>query len=156
MKKINVLITLLFVVTIATAQKSISEKEDHNRRAMVSAAASSFENSEVSISWTLGNTLFTLSEAISTEISSNIINLNVSIKAFPNPTQDYLIISNKAEKKEALKMLAFDLNRKLLFQKNMTQERTEISLQYLPSALYEIKILNSKNQLVKSFKIIKY
>ena len=155
MKSINFFIAIFFITSIATAQKTNSPKEDYQNRSRVSPAGASFQNTEVTITWTLGDTLFTLSEDSSNDIPSDIIDLGLSIKAYPNPTYDYLIISKNGKPEESLKIMVFNLNQKKLLSQPMLTRQTEISLRHLPSALYEIKILNSKNQLVKSFKIIK-
>ena len=155
MKAIRFLIAIFFITSIATAQKTISQIEDYKNSSTISAAGSSFQNDEISINWTLGDTLYILSEDNISEVSPEIIDLNFIVRAYPNPTKDKLIISQEDENLELLNVIIYDLNGKKLLQKSMSQSKTEISLKYLPSALYEIKILNSKNQFVKSFKIIK-
>ena len=155
MKKINFIVAVFFISSIATAQKTISPKEDYKNRSMVSAAGSSFQNEEASISWTLGNTLYTLSEDNTEEIPSELIDLNLRIKAYPNPTKNNLIITCNAVIKESLNIVVFDISGKELLQKGMSQKKNLLSLEHLPSALYVIKIINSKDQLVKTFKILK-
>ena len=155
MKAIRFMIAIFFITSIATAQKTISQIEEYKNSSTISAAGSSFQNDEISINWTLGDTLYILSEDNISEVSPEIIDLNFIVRAYPNPTKDKLIISQEDENVELLNVIIYDLNGKKLLQKSMNLSKTEISLKYLPSALYEIKILNSKNQFLKSFKIIK-
>jgi len=155
MKKINIIVALFFITTIATAQKTISQKEDYNNLSVVSPAGSSFQNEETSISWTLGNTLFTLSEDNTTEIPAELVALNLSIKTYPNPTKGNLIIECNTVIQESLNIVVFDASGKELLQSGMSKKINLLSLGHLPSALYVIKIINSKDQLVKTFKILK-
>ena len=155
MKNIKLFILLLLITNFATAQQKISQKEDYKNRSTVSAAGDSFENSEMSISWTLGDTLFILNEDTSEEIPEEILELSRSVRAYPNPAREYLSISYDAVYREPLNVYVYDLNGKKLFQSQITQKSNEIPLKHLATALYEIKITTTNNQLVKSFKIIK-
>ena len=155
MKKTILLVALFFISITVTAQKTITPKEDYKNIYVVSPSGSSFQNEEVSISWTLGNTLYTLSEENNEEIPSYLIDLNLSIKAYPNPTKNNLIITCNIIIEESLNIIVFDVSGKELLQKVMVQKKSTLSLEHLPSALYLIKIVNSKDQLVKTFKILK-
>ncbi len=156
MKSTKLFILLLFIATFATAQEKTSPKEDYKNRSAVSAAGDSFENSEMSISWTLGDTLFILNEDTLEEFPQEILELSRSVRAYPNPAREYLSISYDAVNREPLNVSVYDLNGKKLFQSKITQKTNEIPLKHLATALYEIKITTTKNQLVKSFKIIKH
>ena len=155
MKKTTIIVAIFFISSIVTAQKTILSKEDYKNRSVVSPAGSSFQNAETSITWTLGNTLYTLSEDNSEEIPSELIDLNLSIKAYPNPTNNYLIITCNTVIKESFNIVVFDSSGKKLLQKAMSQNKNLLNLEHLPSAFYVIRIINSKEQLIKTFKILK-
>ena len=155
MKKLNIIVAIFFISSIVTAQKTILPKEDYNNKSVVSPAGSTFQNAETSITWTLGDTLYTLSEYNSEEIPSELIDLNLSIKAYPNPTKNHLIITCNTEMKESFNIVVFDSSGKKLFKKRMSQNKNLLNLEHLPSAFYVIRIMNSKEQLIKTFKILK-
>lgn len=156
MKRIFFIAVIFFITCHTTAQKSISYKEDYKNRSVVSSAGASFQNDVVSISWTLGDALFTLSEDNTEEIPSDMLELSRSIKAYPNPTNDNLFIINSTENVESLYIYIYDLAGKIILHKKTTSLSTVLNLQHLTSALYLIKILNSNSQVVKSSKILKY
>lgn len=155
MKKLTLITAIFFISGIAHSQNTNSQLEDFNNITVVSPASSSFQNEEISISWTLGNTLYTLSESNTLDVPAELDYLNLIIKAYPNPTKSNLIIESNTLINESLNIVLFDVNGRKLKEKRMSEKINILSLKHLPSALYVIKIVNSKNQLIKTFKIVK-
>lgn len=154
MKTISIAVVFLLFNGLALAQKDFAVKEKYKNLSVVSPASASFEFSNGSISWTLGDALIHLKVGDSDIISTE--NLDFDIVAYPNPTSDKIKIGHNSKIKENFSVTIYDLNGRTLITKQLTEQENEINMEYLPSALYEVKVMNSKSQLVKSFKIIKY
>jgi len=156
MKPFIVIIVLLSVCN-HDAQNSDIKWLDLKNRAVLSSAGSSHQNDQQAISWTLGNTLLTVSEE--TKLNSNAILEQLSvINIYPNPTSGKLMVShkfNEDQEETNFKLDVYDLNGKLLYTNYMTNNLFELDLSPLPSAMYIIKVRSVENTLLKSYKIIK-
>ncbi len=80
--------------------------------------------------------------------------INLVISAYPNPTNDYLTLEVKDFELSTLSFQLYDLQGKLLQNKKITDNQTNIVMSNLVPAIYFVKIIQS-NKVVKSFKIIK-
>ncbi len=81
--------------------------------------------------------------------------LNISLTAFPNPTEDNLTLQISENNNEKLNYQLFDMQGKLLSNGEITEQQTIINTGNLPSATYFICIVNQENKKIQSFKIIK-
>ena len=86
-------------------------------------------------------------------------NINLSIKAYPNPTTDYIKLSVDENIKtryssSQLSYQIYDMRGKLLQSKKITGNVTRIFMNNFVPATYFVKILD-KNKELKTFKIIK-
>ncbi len=154
MKTILLAVVLLLFTVSVFAQKKIEPSQEYETVSVISPASSSFEFSEGSISWTLGDTLITLKVGDSDALTPEILELD--IVAYPNPTNDKLNITHNSKANQDLTFTIYDFNGRQLIRKQLIQQENEINLQFLPAALYEVKITNSTGQMVKSFKLIKH
>ena len=154
MKTISFIMVFLLFTGVFYAQKNSTPVEEYKSQSVISAASASFEFSEGAISWSLGDTVVHLKIGNNDDI--NLENLDFNIVAYPNPTNNKLNITHNSMTNENLTITIYDFNGRTLIKNQLMEQENEINMQYLPSALYEIKITNSKNQLVKSFKIIKH
>ena len=154
MKRISFMAVFLFVTGFVFAQQNSSPTEEYRAQSVISPASSSFEFSNGSISWTIGETLVTLKVGDNDTATPEI--LDFDIVAYPNPTQDNITISHNSKTDEKLTFTIYDFNGRTLIKKQLIQQENEINMQYLPPALYEVKITDSRNHSVKSFKIIKH
>lgn len=85
---------------------------------------------------------------------SNFENISLKINVFPNPTVDELRLKI-GENKEILSYQIFDINGKSLSNlEKIIDKETIISMKYFYSGIYFLKI-TSKNQMLKTFKIMK-
>jgi hypothetical protein len=154
MKTISMAVVLLLFNGLVFAQKDITSKEQYKNLSVISPASASFEFSNGFISWTLGDAIINLKVGESDVLSTE--NLDFNIEAYPNPTSDKVNITHNSKTKENFTVTIYDFNGRTLIKKQLISQENEINMQYLPPALYEVKVTNSKNQMVKSFKIIKH
>jgi uncharacterized repeat protein (TIGR01451 family) len=83
-----------------------------------------------------------------TENSSDIND----VKIFPNPTDNFVNVQ-VSNKSEFSTLNVYDLNGKLVKQKQLVDDLSIISLEDLPAGIYTMQILNDKK--IKIFKIVK-
>ena len=134
---------------------------------VVATAGSTLSTANGSISYTIGEGVTqTLTKAdktitqgfhqttISVTMLTELKDLDFSIFVFPNPTSDMLKIKVNKENVLGLQYLLFDLNGKLISQKNLESAETNVSVVQLTKGFYIIKVQAGAKEL-KSFKIIK-
>jgi hypothetical protein len=81
--------------------------------------------------------------------------LNISLKAFPNPTLNNLTLQISDYKNKKLSYQLYDIQGRLLNNGQIVAQQTNIEMTSLPTAIYFINVVNQENQKVQSFKIIK-
>jgi len=81
--------------------------------------------------------------------------LNISLKAFPNPTLDNLTLQISDYNNEKLLYKLYDMQGKLLNNGQILTQQTKIEMTSLPTATYFINVVNQQNKKIKTFKIIK-
>jgi len=81
--------------------------------------------------------------------------LNISLKAFPNPTLNNLTLQISDYKNEKLSYQLYDIQGRLLNNGQIVAQQTNIEMTSLPTAIYFINVVNQENQKVQSFKIVK-
>ena len=79
--------------------------------------------------------------------------LNVS--AYPNPTTDYLELKVENLQLSELSYKLYDISGKVYQNKEIGNSITKIEMQNLPQGIYFIKVIDTKNKELKTFKIIK-
>lgn len=91
--------------------------------------------------------------SVITEINqTQKINLNCSV--YPNPTTDFLILSVTTVENSTMNFQLFDVSGKLLVNKPIQNETTEVLMQNLPKSSYFLKVYEN-NKTIKIFKVIK-
>jgi hypothetical protein len=140
-------------------------------RQTIGASGTDFSNSSIIVSQTVGElavTSFSNSSIVvmegfqqNTPISTSLIELEVQVevKAYPNPTSDFLDIKINSEESLTLSIEIRDITgRKLHFQKENVRVNgsylESLDLSNLSSGNYLVSLL-SKNAQIGSFKIIK-
>jgi hypothetical protein len=134
---------------------------------VVATAGSTLVNATGSISYTIGEGVAqTLTKGdktitqgfhqttMSVTMVSELKDLDFSISVFPNPTSDMLKIKVTKENVSGLQYLLFDINGKLIFQKNLESNETDVPVHQLAIGYYIIKVQAGTKEL-KTFKIIK-
>ncbi len=154
MKTKLLLFTMLLLIGTVFSQKNSDVREEFKNQSVISPASSSFETTEGSITWTLGDTVMILE--IDNDNLSETEDMDFSISTFPNPVVEKLNISHNSEENETLTVAIHDLFGRELINKQLLYKKNEINVRKLPSALYVVIIRDSTGQMVKSFKLIKH
>ncbi len=152
----NLLLFSFFLLIISFGTKA---------QQLISSAGDYFENSNVSISWSLGEPIIeTISDGTNiltqgfqqTKLSaSEIFSINsdiINIKLFPNPTENFIYL--KTSEFKNLNYRISDINGKILKEGNIISEITEISVSKFPAAVYFFKIMKN-NETIKIYQIVK-
>ena len=160
MKKVFTFI-LLFISFISFAQQISPE--------VIASGGDHFENSDLSMSWTIGETVIATLESdyiLTQGFHQDIFTItavdekeleNISINIFPNPTADYLYIDWKSNTQlmEQVNIQLLDMNGKVLLEKSYhsPSDIMMINLQSYERAHYILRLINGRQ--IKTFKIIK-
>lgn len=91
---------------------------------------------------------------ISTTIGISVININLEIAVYPNPTIDFLTLKVEKSNFENLSYEVYDLEGKVIDKSFIKENDTKIILNNLPNSIYFLKVFENK-ELIKTFKIIK-
>ena len=134
---------------------------------VVSSAGSTMVNASGSISFTIGegisqtiskgdNTLTQGFHQTTLSVSSinKIKDLDFIISVFPNPTHNWVSLKIGKENVAGLKIYLFNIDGKLISQKNIESNDTNVPFQNLNEGVYLLKISDGLHEL-KTFKIIK-
>lgn len=81
--------------------------------------------------------------------------ISLNLKAFPNPTTNYLTLTIDNIELSNLNFQLFDISGKLLESKKIINTTEIIHMENLPSATYFLSVTNNNKEL-KTFKIVKY
>jgi hypothetical protein len=136
---------------------------------VIATAGSTFSNNSGSLSYTIGEGIAqTLSKGdktltqgfhqttISVSILSEQKDLELSISVFPNPTIDNLTLNIKVGSDARIQYVAsfYDINGKILLNKEFEGSQTIISMENLIPGIYFLKVCTNNKEL-KIFKIVK-
>lgn len=84
----------------------------------------------------------------------DVINIELSLSAYPNPVDHFLVLDSKDHDENSLCYMVYDMNGKLLISEEITTNETIISMEEFKPAVYFLKVY-SKDRAIKTFKIIK-
>jgi hypothetical protein len=133
----------------------------------VNASGGGISNASGSVSYSIGQVAYQSTSNASGSVSQGVQHayeisvlsleenaLNLSLNAYPNPTQDVLNlrVGNYNQEKLAYKLL--DFQGKVISEISMHSEETTIDMKQLPVATYFIEVHNEGKK-VQTFKIIK-
>lgn len=139
-----------------------------NAQETISATGGDASGSGGTINYTIGQTVYTTNSGtdgsviqgvqqpyeITTTVGIDVSEINLELVAFPNPTTNSLTIRINKYDNEKLTYQLIDLEGKLLDNKQIIDNNTQVDLQKLPVSTYFINVLDN-NSLIKTFKIIK-
>jgi len=152
-KTLLILIISLLAINITIAQSSFN------------AAGGDVENSDIKVSWSIGQTFYQADENIIEGVQqpyeiSTVINskkaISLNLVVYPNPTPDFLELRID-EMDFDLKSSSYrvvDINGNVLITEKINNFITQISMGNYPKGVYLLEV-NIENNTVKSFKIVK-
>jgi hypothetical protein len=156
MRYLAILLMLIPAVTMVSAQEVVSSAGD-------TQSAAGYE-----VSWTVGEAVIETLVGGSTILTqgfhqtkltitavSELLIPGLKIKVFPNPTQDFITV-HFSEYIEGSRYLLYDLRGKLLENKLITSEDSEINMNKYASGPYILKLTKKSRQPIQTFQIIKY
>jgi hypothetical protein len=137
-------------------------------QSVVASSGAYHESSNATLSWTLGETITEtnygtkaiLNQGVQQNYSFTIVKVyekpetKVNINVFPNPTVDYVNISIE-NSNDQFEIAIFDLNGKILISKKMNGAISSFDIKKFAESNYFIKISNQKEEIIKTYKIIK-
>jgi len=91
---------------------------------------------------------------ITTTIGIDVGEIKLDLVAYPNPANNALTLNVGNYSNEKLTYQLYDMQGKLLANKQVINSRTSIDLQDLPVSAYLLNVLDN-NSLIKTFRIIK-
>lgn len=153
--KLSALFLLGFGMTVLIAQEAIP------------ASGSNASGNGGTMSYTVGQVIYTTNTDTNGSIAQGVQQpyeisvvagiadangINLILSAYPNPVTEYIKL--KADKTENLTYQLYDINGKLLENKKIESNETNIVMSNFVNAIYFLKI-SDNNKEVKSFKIIK-
>lgn len=137
---------------------------------VISSNGNYYKNANIAVSWTIGEAFiesYSKSSVILTqgfhqpiliESDSNpggiLIDKNITISIFPNPTFNSINISIINFEKYS-KALLYDGLGKIITETTIAQQLTEINMKPFSEGIYYLKVLDNQNQ-IQSFKIEKF
>lgn len=135
---------------------------------LISSCGEQFDNSKYQISWSLGESVISSFEVgasvltqgfhqstndITTSIEPPLIR-EVEIKAYPNPTIDYLTLESNQVDLTGMKYQIIDMRGIVLESAAVCCNKERLNFSAFPEGVYFI-IINQKKQVIKKIKIIK-
>jgi hypothetical protein len=91
---------------------------------------------------------------ISASVGIDVIEINLELVAYPNPTNNALTLNIGNYNNEKLTYQLYDMQGKLLDSKQVVSSSTTMGMQDLPVSTYLLNVLDD-NSLIKTFRIIK-
>lgn len=92
---------------------------------------------------------------IMTVVGVEIKEIQLELSVFPNPTTHFLTLKIENYDQEKLSFQLTDLNGKLISSEFVTNQLTQIPMEYLPASSYLLMVKNG-DEFIKNFKIIKH
>lgn len=80
---------------------------------------------------------------------------NLDVSTYPNPTTSVINMEIKNLLNNQLSYKLYNILGQPLLNNKIMDNTTQININHLPKATYLLKVINSKNNIIKTFKIIK-
>ena len=151
------------IIVFSVSMLSLSAQQTSPE--IISTSGNYDSNANNSISWTIGELVIDTKDNLTNILTQGFhqdnytitdfedFDLNYQISVYPNPTTNHVFIQMNND--EYFQIYLFDLNGKLLLHSNHENGRAEIDLYSFAESTYLLKLYNSENKLIKSFKILK-
>ncbi len=139
-----------------------------NAQEVIATSGDYSETTIGSLSWTIGEPIienvsgtnniltqgFHQSKLTVTTINE-IPGLEMNITVYPNPASDYLNVEVKTDQQKEFQINLFDLNGKLIMQKDFSSGKETLDMQNYHPAIYILKV-STNNKEIKTYKIVKH
>ena len=156
------LLTFAFSLSTVTAQESINATGSN---ASGSGGSASYSVGQVAYQTRTG-TNGSVTEGVQQPYEISVVTaieeakgINLSVSAYPNPTNDFLSLSIEDDVQSQFIAILYDMKGKLLQEIKITDNYTEINMSNLVPATYFVKVVKTSHDLslkeVKTFKVIK-
>jgi hypothetical protein len=135
---------------------------------VIATSSGNDQNSDLSIEWTLGEPVIaTLSTGtivltqgfhqpdLEVTVIKSLDGLPYTVEAYPNPTDELLLIQLKNAEARDFQYLLYDMTGKVLEQKKLESDITAINMLNYPAGVYLLKVMQMDNE-IKTFEIIKH
>lgn len=157
LKKIKLTVLFVFgLLFLVQAQQTIP------------AAGGEASGSGGTISYTVGQLVYTTNTGTNNSLAQGVQQvyeisalgvddfneIKLEYVVYPNPTIDKLALKIKNFNNEDLSYQIYDINGRILKMEKLRESSTTISMGYLPSAIYFLRVISGQQPL-KTFKIIK-
>lgn len=135
----------------------------------INAAGSDAKGSSGTVSYSIGQLVYSPSGSNTGSVAQGVQHVfeiqlitsvkpeeknNLQLEVYPNPANQFIYLNKGDQSATELSLKLYDLEGRLVHQQKIIESSTHISLLDLSSGFYLLKILY-KNQMVKTFKIIK-
>jgi hypothetical protein len=134
----------------------------------IPASGGNISGSDGSVSYSVGQTVYTIisgnngtaAQGVQQPYEISVVNgleesgINLNISVYPNPTVDFLQLTIENENLKEFSYQLYNMDGKLLENKMITSNVTNITISNFLSATYFLKVIEGK-LVVKAFKIIK-
>jgi hypothetical protein len=137
-------------------------------RQVVAASGGSGKNEETVIEWTLGEPVIANLSADSIILTQGFQQpslvvtaikttdgLPYTVEAYPNPTENLLLIELDNTEVRDFQYLLYDINGKVLEQKKLESDITAINMDNYPAGVYLLKVIQLEKE-IKTFEIVKH
>ncbi len=153
--------TILIVFVLFAAQLVYSQQT-------VSASGGEATGAGGSSSYTVGQVFYTTTAATTGSVSQGVqqafefqtlsnprlTTVNLAAVTYPNPTTDFVVLKITDSTLKNLRYILFDINGKSIASGAIAASNIKIPMKHLSIGMYLLKVTR-KNQLLKTFKIIK-
>ncbi|MBN2275579.1 MAG: T9SS type A sorting domain-containing protein [Bacteroidales bacterium] len=89
------------------------------------------------------------------KVIQTVKGLSYSVEAYPNPTDDLVLIHIENAEARDFYYLFYDINGKVLEQKQLESKVTAINMKIYPAGIYLLKIMQPEKE-IKTFEIVKH
>jgi hypothetical protein len=156
MKKLKLLFFLLFTLANANAQSGIVSSGGNATGSGGSASYSIGQIDYVTATGTGGSATQGVQQPfeIVTLAGEEFTEISLQMQVYPNPTTSLVNLKIDNFNLENLSYQLYDLNGRMITEKKITEDETQIQLENYPNAIYSLNV-NQENKTIKTFKIIK-
>ena len=132
---------------------------------VISAANGTGQSSQASVSWIIGEPVSETFVGSSSILSQGFYQPKLfvgieqdfskdnSIRVFPNPTSDFVIITSNNPKRIICKM--YDASGKIIIMESINASEKKIAMNNFCKGNYLLSLIDENNRILKTFKIIK-